>query len=105
MVPTDGEIERVEYSRNSQIPLNQWRDFFARVLAAYFPANIDYWYGKPRPCDPEGLYELNTNWRSWTFEIRFYEGQSIHERAAWCRRADHGNTSKTSRCARTDTAW
>src|SRR5208282_3209357 len=54
------------------------------VLAAYFPADIDYWNGKPRPCDPEGLYELNTDWRSWTFEIRFYEGQSIHERAAWC---------------------
>ena len=84
LVPTDGEVERVEYGRNSQIPLNQWRNVFARVLAAYFPANIDYWNGKPRPCDPEGLYELNTDWRSWTFEIRFYEGQSIHERAAWC---------------------
>jgi hypothetical protein len=32
---------------------------------------------------PEGLYE-NGDWRAWTFEIRFSEGQSIYERAAWC---------------------
>ena len=84
LVPTDGETERVEYVRGSQIALDAWREVFACVLAAYFPADLDYWNGKPRPCDPEGLYELNTDWRSWTFEIRFYEGQSIRDRAAWC---------------------
>lgn len=82
--PTDGEAERVAYGRSSQVPLDQWRDVFARILAAHFASETDYWRGRPLPYDPEGLYELNGDWRAWTFEVRFSEGQSIHDRAAWC---------------------
>jgi hypothetical protein len=57
---------------------------FARILAAYFGGPADYWAGRPRPWDPEGLYELNDDWRAWTFEIRFSEGQAIDACAAWC---------------------
>jgi hypothetical protein len=81
---TDNEAELVAYGRSSEIPLDQWREVFGRVLAAYFSSEIDYWTGTPLPHDPEGLYELNGEWRSWTFEVRFYEGQSIYDRAAWC---------------------
>jgi hypothetical protein len=84
LVPTDGQAERVEYGRSSEIPLSEWRDVFAQVLAAYFPADLDYWKDRPLPCDPEGLYELNGDWRAWTFEVRFGEGQSVFDRAAWC---------------------
>jgi hypothetical protein len=82
--PADGEAERVEYGRTSEIHLAQWRDVFSRVLAAHFASELDYWMGRPQPFDPEGLYELNSDWRAWTFEIRFHEGQPIHDRAAWC---------------------
>jgi hypothetical protein len=84
LFPADGEAERVEYGRSSEIPLEQWRDVFARALAAYFGSELDYWTASPRPYDPEGLYELNTDWRAWTFEVRFHEGQSLSNRAAWC---------------------
>jgi len=84
LVPGDSEVERAEYGRSSEIPLDEWRDVFARVLAAHFALDIDYWRGKPSVSDPEGLYELNNDWRAWAFEVRFYEGQSIYDRAAWC---------------------
>ncbi len=80
----DGEAELVAYGRSSEIPLDRWREVFARVLAAYFSSVIDYWTGRPLPHDPEGLYELNGEWRAWTFEVRFHEGQPIHDCAAWC---------------------
>ncbi|MCL4207152.1 MAG: hypothetical protein KJ000_32120 [Pirellulaceae bacterium] len=57
---------------------------FAKILAAYFDVPVDYWTGRPRPWDQEGLYELNDDWRAWTFEVRFSEGQAIDARAAWC---------------------
>jgi hypothetical protein len=82
--PSDGEAERVEYGRSSEIVLNDWRDVFSQVLAAHFASDVDYWKGRPLPLDPEGLYELNSDWRAWTFEVRFYEGQPIHSRVAWC---------------------
>jgi hypothetical protein len=81
---SDGEAERIAYGRSSEIPLERWREVFGNVLAAYFVTEGDYWNGKPRPYDPEGLYELNTDWRCWTFEVRFSEGQPISERVAWC---------------------
>ena len=84
LTPDDGEAERAEYAKSSEIPLESWRDVFARVLAAYFDEPVAYWHGRPRPWDPEGLYELNSDWRAWTFEVRFYEPHSILERTAWC---------------------
>ncbi len=60
--PEDSEAERAAYGRASEIPLSQWRDVFARVLAAYFTIALDYWQGRPRPFDPERLYELNSDW-------------------------------------------
>jgi hypothetical protein len=84
LLPADGDAERAEYCRASRLPLDSWRDVFAQVLASHFVSRRDYWVGRPHPFDPEGLYELNTDWRAWTFEIRFYEGQPIHERVAWC---------------------
>ena len=80
----DDEAGLVAYGRSSEIALDQWREVFAQVLATYFSSTIDYWTGRPLPIDPEGLYELNNEWRAWTFEVRFHEGQSIHDRAAWC---------------------
>lgn len=74
----------MEYGRASEIPLDRWRDGFAGVLAAYFADAADYWAGRPSPFDPDGLYSLNDGWRAWTFEVRFHEGQSIHDRAEWC---------------------
>jgi hypothetical protein len=82
--PTDGEAERAQYGKDSVIPLDRWRDVFGQVLAAYFENADEYWLGRPNPHDPEGLYELNDDWRAWTFEVRFSEGQSVHDRAAWC---------------------
>ena len=82
--PTDGEAERVEFGKASMLRLDQWRETFGTFLAAYFDADVDYWQKKPSLSDPERLFELNNDWRAWTFEIRFSEGQSIHERAAWC---------------------
>lgn len=82
--PVDDEAALVEYGRASEIPLDRWRDAFARVLAAYFADATAYWTGRPSPYDPDGLYSLNDECRAWTFEVRFHEGQSIHDRAAWC---------------------
>ena len=76
LVPADGDAERDSMGRDSEIPLDRWRDVFARVLAAYFDNAADYWLGRPKPLDPEGLYELNDDWRAWTFEVRFSEAQS-----------------------------
>jgi len=84
LIPSDGEAERVEYGQSSEIRLDQWRDVFARVLASHFVSEVDYWTGRPHPFDPEGLYELNSDWRAWTFEVRFNEGQPIRDRVAWC---------------------
>lgn len=75
----------IEYGKESVLLLSEWRDRFGMILAAYFGEEVDYWPpGKPNPHDPEGLYELNVDWRAWTFEVRFYEGQSIFDRSAWC---------------------
>ena len=85
--PTDGEAERIAYGQASMLSLNSapcWRETFAQVLAAYFATPADYWLGRPNPHDPESLYELNSEYRAWTFEVRFSEPQSILERAAWC---------------------
>ncbi len=82
--PNDGEAERAAFGKASMLPLDQWRATFGRFLAAYFETDVDYWQKKPSRFDPERLFELNNDWRAWTFEIRFSEGQSIHERAAWC---------------------
>ncbi len=53
-------------------------------MAAYFEPLGDYWLGKPTRPDPEGLFESNTDWRAWTFEVRFSEGQSLVHHIAWC---------------------
>jgi len=82
--PNDDEAERVRYGKASEISLEDWRDVFGGVLAAYFEDHTDYWHGRPKPYDLQGLYELNDDCRAWTFEVRFHEGQSIHDRAAWC---------------------
>lgn len=82
--PNDELTERVRYCRHSELTLDQWRDAFARVLAAYFDRLEDYWTGRPARLDPDGLYELNDDWRCWTFEIRLAEPQPINDRTAWC---------------------
>ncbi|AGA24467.1 hypothetical protein [Singulisphaera acidiphila] len=78
------EAELVAYGQASQLLLDRWREVFAQILAAYFLTDAEYWTGRPRSLDLEGLYELNRDWRAWTFEVRFHEGQSIHQREAWC---------------------
>jgi hypothetical protein len=88
LAPNDEMLHRVRYCKNSELKLDEWRDAFARTLAAYFDELRDYWTGRPARSDPEGLYELNADWRCWTFEIRFAEPQLVHDRVAWC--ADEG---------------
>ena len=84
LLPNDDLPQRVAYCSGSNLKLDEWRDVFARILAAYFGELSEYWTGSPAPYDPEGLYELNSEWRCWSFEIRLYEPQPIHDRAAWC---------------------
>jgi hypothetical protein len=86
--PDDELPARIQYGKASCLELSEWRPFFAQVLAAYFDTDIDYWIGRPGRIDPEFIYELNTSWESWTFEVRFYEPQAIHDRIAWS--ADEG---------------
>jgi len=82
--PTDGEEERVGFGQVSLLPLTEWRETFGTFLAAYFDKDVDFWRKNPNRSDPEKLFELNSDWRAWTFEIRFSEGLSITQRAAWC---------------------
>jgi hypothetical protein len=84
LVPNDELPQRISYCRKSELSLDEWRQAFARFLAAYFDKSEDYWTGRPSRPDPEGLYELNDDWRCWAFEIRFAEAQPIHDRVAWC---------------------
>lgn len=91
----DAESGQTTYGKSSVIALHEWREVFARVLAAYFAVDMDYWRGRPQPFDLEGLYERNTDWRAWTFEVRFHEGQPVHDRAAWC--ADEPTMEKLRR--------
>ncbi len=80
----DSEDQRVKFGQDSVLDLQEWRTTFGRFLAAFFRKNVDYWHERPSQTDPERLFELNSDWRTWTFEIRFSEGQSIHHRDAWC---------------------
>ncbi|MCO6459495.1 MAG: hypothetical protein J5I93_29635 [Pirellulaceae bacterium] len=75
---------RVDYCHQSLLSLEEWRDGLGRVLAAYFDQLQDYWTGRPVRFDPEGLFELNDDWRCWTFEIRLAEPQPILDCVAWC---------------------
>ena len=86
--PNDGEAERVTFGKASTIPLDRWRETFGTFLTAHFDSDSDYWHKTPNGHNAEGRFELNTDWRAWTFEIRFSEGQSIHGRAAWCAHED-----------------
>lgn len=81
--PDDDETTRAKYGKASVISLDAWRELFARVLAAYFDADLHYWTRGPSRPDPEDLYQLNHDWRAWVFEIRFVEPQAILERVAW----------------------
>jgi hypothetical protein len=82
--PSDEMTHRVGYCRDSELTLDQWRGAFARFLAAYFDEVEEYWTGRPTRPDPEGLYQLNDDWRCWTFEVRFAEPQPVYDRVAWC---------------------
>lgn len=80
----DTDDQRAAYGRSSVIALEDWRAIFGQVLAAYFSSPREYWVGRPTWHDPEELYSRNSSWRAWTFEVRFHEALSIHERVAWC---------------------
>jgi hypothetical protein len=80
----DSETNRAAFVQASQVPLNAWRDAFARFLAAYFHDSRCYWLDRPERLDPEDLFGLNDEWVAWTFEVRFDRGPSIHDRLAWC---------------------
>ncbi|HKI37402.1 MAG TPA: hypothetical protein VKA46_36445 [Gemmataceae bacterium] len=85
-LPVDDALSRVAFGEQSMVLLRDWREGFARFLAAYFAQPADYWLGRPNPGtpDPEAVHARNDDWRAWTFEIRFVEWQSIRDRAAWC---------------------
>jgi hypothetical protein len=71
---TDEMAAVAQYGTDSEMSLDEWRGNLARVLAAYFDDDSDYWRGRPARPDPEDLYTLNDSWRAWTFEVRFTEG-------------------------------
>ena len=81
--PHNNDPARLAYGKSSVLPLTSWRNELARVLAAYFDQDSDYWNSRPSRSDPERVYELNNDWRAWTFEIRFHEGPSVYDCAAW----------------------
>ena len=66
--------------------LGRWRIDFGIYLAAFFESTRDYWFGRPYKVDKEELYEqkYGNKWRSWTYEIRFWEEQSVLESVKWC---------------------
>ena len=75
-LPTSKE-ERARFGQESVIALDGWRTAFGNYIAAYFPDCLGYWTGRPTRLDPEQLYQQNTDWRAWTFEVRFSEGHPI----------------------------
>jgi hypothetical protein len=40
--------------------------------------------GSPCQPDPDDLFMRNDDWRAWTFEVRFHEGQNIFDAVKWC---------------------
>jgi len=81
--PDDELPSRIEYGKASTISLTEWRKVFAQVLAAYFDSDVSYWTDRPARFDPEELYGASNSYEAWSFEVRFYEPQTIHERVAW----------------------
>jgi hypothetical protein len=90
-LPTSQE-ERARFGQESVIALDTWRTTFAEYIAAYFPDRVGYWSGRPARLDPEELYQQNTDWRAWTFEVRFSEGHPICKHLiAWSVREAYWN--------------
>jgi hypothetical protein len=80
-----------EFTIDSTISLAQWRNEFARYLAAYFSPISSYWSGRPYQSDPEELFVRNEEdeWRVWVFEIRFKEPLSFFDATVWCTFRDY----------------
>jgi hypothetical protein len=86
------DVERIEYGRRSIQPLEDWRARFAVFLAAYFNPLGSYVSNFLRPCrnDPDGIFEhVENTWRSWTLEVRYYEGQPLGRVDHWCASEAH----------------
>ncbi len=79
--------EAAAYVHWEQIDLEQWRNEFAKYLAAYFSPISNYW--TIGPCKrrrklfevPEG--DANDNWQLWAFEVRFKEGENLLSATRW----------------------
>jgi hypothetical protein len=72
------------FTQASMEPLEGWRQAFRQFLSAYFLPISDYWSGRPCQPDPDDLFVRNDDWRAWTFEVRFHEGQNIFDAMKWC---------------------
>jgi hypothetical protein len=81
--PDDDLPSRIQYGKESTIGLTDWRAVLAKILAAYFDDDHHYWTDRPSRLDPEDLYHSDNTYQAWSFEIRFYEPQSIDELIAW----------------------
>ena len=82
LIPDDDLASRIRYGKESRLPLTEWREAFAQILAAYFDTDLSYWNGRPSRLDPEELYATDNTYRAWSFEIRFYEPHGIHDLVA-----------------------
>jgi hypothetical protein len=84
LTTTADEAALIEFAKASEVDAGVWRSEFARFLAAYFRDPQRYWHYPPDYQDPENMFTMNTDWRAWTFEIRFAERHSITQgRLAW----------------------
>lgn len=75
--------ERSRYVADEQCDLTLWRANFSAWLASYFGEPGQYWSARPVRIDLRRTYELNTDARAWTWEIRFHEDQPVIVAISW----------------------
>jgi hypothetical protein len=76
-----------EFMAKATVDLEEWREDFARFLAAYFSPLTAYWAEEPPwRLDPEEIYEPSrkNHWRGWVFEVRLAEPVSLLDAVRWC---------------------
>lgn len=80
----DNPVARKKCVLKYTVVLARWRPNFAKFLDDFFSPPIEYWDGRPQQLDPEEIYARNSDWRCWTYEVRFSEGVPITNASAWC---------------------
>lgn len=84
ILPDSQSVTLQTFVQGSSFTLQRWRKRLAVYLAAYFGTPQGYLENQPPlRCDPEQIFRLNVDCRSWTWEVRFLEPHSIFDVAAW----------------------